>query len=63
MKIDKMWALTLLVVGICAFIMAVTNIIDIEIPDAIVRIVGVIGLVAIPVLIYTTIKKFQTYKK
>lgn len=62
-NIDRIWALTLFVIGICTIILAGTNIIGIELPDVIVRIIGVIDLIAIPVLVYATIKKTQKGKK
>lgn len=62
-NIDRIWALTLFVIGICTIILAGTNIIGIELSDVIVRIIGVIDLIAIPVLVYTTINKTQKGKK
>ncbi len=58
-KIDLMWSISLLVMGITAIILNGSNVIGIELPDVMARIVGAIGLVALPFLVYSSIKKFN----
>ena len=58
-----LWSLSLLVIGIATVILAGSNIIGIELPDIAVRIIGVIDLIALPVLAYTTVKKIKKNKE
>ena len=60
---NLLWSLSLLVIGIATVILAGSNIIGIELPDIAVRIIGVIDLIAIPVLAYTTVKKIKKNKE
>ena len=52
---DLLWSISLLVIGLATIL----NIIGIDAPDIVVRIIGVIDLLALPVLVYTTVKKFK----
>ncbi len=56
---DLMWGLSLLIIGVATVILAGSNVIGIELPDAAVRTVGIVDLIALPVLAYTTIKKLK----
>ena len=56
---DLMWSISLIVIGVATLILAGANIIGIELPDNIVRILGIVDLVALPVLAYSTIKKVK----
>lgn len=56
---DLLWSISLLVIGLAAIILTGLNIIGIDVPDIVVRIIGVIDLLALPVLVYTTVKKIK----
>ena len=56
---DLLWSISLLVIGLATIILTGLNIIGIDVPDIVVRIIGVIDLLALPVLAYTTVKKFK----
>lgn len=56
-KNDLIWGISLIIIGIATFILAGSNIIGIMLPDAAVRIIGVLDLIALPFLIYTTVIK------
>ena len=56
---DLLWSISLLIIGIATIISIGLNIIGIDVPDIVVRIIGVIDLLALPVLVYTTVKKFK----
>jgi len=60
---NLLWSLSLLVIGIATVILAGSNIIGIELSDIAVRIIGVIDLIALPVLAYTTVKKIKKNKE
>ena len=56
---NLLWSISLLIIGIATIILIGLNIIGIDVPDIVVRIIGVIDLLALPVLAYTTVKKFK----
>lgn len=56
---NLLWSFSLVVLGICTIILAGTNLLSIELPDFITRVVGLIDLVALPILGYTTVKKLK----
>ena len=58
-NINLFWAISLMAIGIATFIIAVTNIIGVQLPDIVIRILGIIELIALPVLVFTTIKKVK----
>ena len=60
---DLLWSLSLLVIGIATVILVGSNIIGIALPDIAVRITGVIDLIALPVLSYTTVKRIRKGKE
>lgn len=60
-RIDYVWCISLFVVGIATFILNGSNLIGIDLPDWLTRLLGIIDLVAVFVLIFTTIRK--TIKK
>ena len=60
---DLLWSMSLLVIGIATVILAGSNIIGIALPDIAVRITGVIDLIALPVLAYTTVENFRNDKE
>ena len=60
-RIDYVWCISLFVVGIATVILNGSNLIGIDLPDWLTRLLGIIDLVAVFVLIFTTIRK--TIKK
>ena len=56
-KNDLIWSISLMVIGIATFILAGSNIIGFKLPDILVRVLGIVDLIALPFLGYTTIKK------
>ena len=60
--INIIWSISLLVTGIATIILAGANIVAIELPDIAVRVLGVIDLVSLPVLVFSTVKKAKSKK-
>lgn len=52
-----LWSISLLIISIVTLIWAGSNIIGIELPDIMIRILGVLDIISIPVLVYTSIKR------
>ena len=61
-KIDFMWTISLMAIGIATLILAGANIVKIELPDIAVRILGAIDLAALPLLAFSTVKKMKSRK-
>ena len=58
-KIDLMWGISLIVIGISAILLAVSNIVGLALPDIAIRMIGVLDIIALPVLIVATVKKLN----
>lgn len=56
-KINRMWGISLLAVGIATMILAGTGIAGIELPRIVVVIIGIVELAALPLLSFSTVKK------
>lgn len=61
-KINIIWAISLIVIGIATIILVGANVVAIELPDILVRVLGVIDLVSLPVLAFSTVKKAKSRK-
>ena len=61
-KKNLMWSLSLLVIGVSSIILNGSNILGLELPDMLTRILGIINLIAIPFLVYSTIKRLKKEK-
>ena len=58
-KNDLIWSISLMLIGIATFILAGANVIGMELPDVAVRILGIVDLIALPFLAYSTVKKVK----
>ena len=58
-KNDLVWSISLILIGLLTIILAGSNIVGIELPDAAVRILGIVDLIALPFLAYSTVKKVK----
>ena len=56
-KIDYAWCISLFVVGIATVILNGSNIVGIDLPNWLTRSLGIVDLVAVLVLIFTTVRK------
>ncbi len=54
---DLIWGISLIMIGIATIILAGSNIIGIELPVVLTRILGIANLIALPFLVYSTVKK------
>lgn len=62
-KNDLIWSISLIAIAVATFILAGSNIIGLTLPDVVVRVIGIIDLIALPFLVYTTVKKVKNSKK
>lgn len=54
-KNELLWSISLIVIGLATLILAGSNVIGIELPDIAVRILGIVDLIALPFLAYSTV--------
>lgn len=57
---DLIWGISLLTIGIATIILFGSNIIGLVLPDIIARVIGIIDLIALPYVAFTTVKKIKT---
>lgn len=58
-KNDLIWGFSLIIIGAATIILAGSNVIGLKLPDIAVRIIGIVDLVALPVLAYTSVRKVR----
>ena len=58
-KNDLVWSISLMLIGVVTFILAGTNVVGFELPDVATRILGILDLIALPFLTYSTVKKVK----
>ena len=57
---DRIWAISLMVIGAATIVLAGTAAVGLTLPDAAVRILGVLELLALPTLVVTTVRKVRS---
>ena len=57
------WSISLMVIAVCTLVLSIANIIGISLSDTTVRIIGILDLIALPVLALTTVRMFIEKKK
>ena len=55
-KVRILWSVSLLIISCVSLIIAVSNMASLELPDIAKRVLGIIDLLSIPVLVYSSIK-------
>lgn len=60
--INTIWSISLIIIGIATIFLVGGNVFAIELPDMIVRTVGIIDLVSLPFLVFSTVKKAKSKK-
>jgi len=56
-KYEIIWRFSLLVIVIVTLIWVGSNLLNTNLPDIVVRIMGIIDFIAIPILVYSIVKK------
>ncbi len=54
-----LWSVSLVVIGIGTFVISAASIAGIDLPDILVRVLGIADLIALPVLVFATVKKMR----
>lgn len=58
----KLWGISLLIISIIIFIRTFSSIVEIELSNNLIKTMGIISIVILPVFIYSTIKMFKQNK-
>ena len=58
-KNDFIWSISLVIIGIASVVLLGSNMIGLMLPDVIVRVIGIIDLIALPFAAFTTVKKLK----
>lgn len=61
-KQDLLWVISMMVTAIIAVLLAGSALFDFTLPDTLMRIIGGIGLIALPVAALLTVKKAKAGK-
>lgn len=61
--VNRLWAICLLIIGIVTIILFGGRLLDVRLPDFLVRMLGVMDLIAMPIFIFASIKKFKEYQQ
>lgn len=62
-KNELAFGLSLMIVGLTSIILNVTNLVGINLPDIIIRAVGLISLVAVVILVFNLVKILKKRKE
>ena len=61
--VERLWAASLIVIGVIMLILFAASVLGLELPLLMVRILGVVDILAIPVLAWTTCRKFRLFRR
>ena len=53
------WSISLMVIAVCTLVLSIANIMGASIPDALVRILGIIDGITCPILIIATVRMYN----
>ena len=56
---NVLWSISLIVIGVGTFVISAASIAGLDLPDIVVRILGIADLIALPVLVFATVKKMR----
>ncbi len=58
-KMNLLWSISLIVISLSNIAIVITNAFDAEMPDAVAIILCIVILIAVSILVYTSLKKWQ----
>lgn len=62
-KIDLVWGICLIIIGLGTLIVSINNVFDLGFPDTMIRPIGIVDLITLPMLAFTTVRKLQKNKE
>ena len=61
-KMTFVWSITLLILCVSTLVIAVTRIVGIDLPDIMIRVLGIVELISLPIFAFTSVKKVSEKK-
>lgn len=61
-SIKRVWCVSLIMIAVCTIIRSVSSLMGSSQPDFIVRLLGVLTIIALPVFVYCTVKMSKERK-
>ena len=61
-KLDLVWATCLIIIGLGSLIVSINNVFNMDFPNTMIKPIGIVDLITLPVLAFTTVKKIQRNK-
>ncbi len=62
-KLDLVWAACLIIIGLGSLIVSLNNVFGFDFPKTMIVPIGIVDLITLPVLAFTSVKKFQKDRK
>ena len=62
-KLDLVWAVCLIIIGLGSLIVSLNNVFGFDFPKTMIVPIGIVDLITLPVLAFTSVKKFQKDRK
>ncbi len=53
------WALSLIVISVISLTLSITNLVGAKLPDAVTIVLAIADIIALPFLVYTSVKKLK----
>lgn len=62
-KVLIVWSISLMVIAVCTLVLSIANIMGASIPDAVIRILGIVDGISCPILIIATVRMYMKEKE
>ena len=62
-KLLIVWSVSLMVIAVCTMVITIANIMGAAIPDALIRVLGIIDGITCPILIIATVRMYNKEKE
>ena len=62
-KTDLVWGICLIIIGLGSLIVSLNNVFGFDFPKTMIVPIGIVDLVTLPVLAFTTVRKLQKNKE
>ena len=57
--LHTLWSISLMVIGVATVLIVGSNLFQLQLPDSVTRLLGLLELVSLPILAFTTVKKIK----
>ena len=57
--LHTLWSVSLMVIGVATVLIVGSNLFQLQLPDSVTGLLGILELVSLPILAFTTVKKLK----